>query len=58
MSKTAITTPDFPKPVQTDPSFVVTMLPCYDKDRLASVSVSQIFIDYLSTMGLVQKQET
>lgn len=55
MGKTAISTPEFPKLVQADPEYKVTVFPPYAKEHLASVDVSPEFVEYLASMGLVQK---
>lgn len=55
MGKTALSTPEFPKHVQADPEYKVTMFPPYAKEHLASVDVGPEFVEYLSSMGLVQK---
>lgn len=52
--KTAISTPDFPAAVQKDPDFAVSILPPYSRAHLASVDVSEPFIDYLASMRMVQ----
>jgi len=56
MGKTAISTPDFPKLVQADPYYKVTVLPPYSREHLASVDVGAPFLEFLDKgMGMVQK---
>eukprot|EP00977_Amphora_coffeiformis_P017966 scaffold6061_cov156-Amphora_coffeaeformis.AAC.4 len=54
--KTAISTPDFPKQVQADATYQVTMHPPYTKEFLKSVDVSPPFVEFLGTIGLVAKE--
>jgi len=56
VGKTAISTPDFPKQVLSDPAFTVSVFPPYAKDHLASVDVSETFVDFLTSFGMVQIQ--
>merc|ERR1712070_151603 len=44
MGKTAISTPDFPRLVQENPDYKVTILPPYTREHLASVDPSDAFI--------------
>lgn len=54
MGQSAISTPEFPRRLQSDPDFAVTVFPPYSKDFLASVDVSPPFVDFLGTLGMVQ----
>lgn len=56
--KTAISTPDFPKKVQADPNFKVSVYPPYTKEFLASVKVSPPFVGFLASIGMVAKDDT
>lgn len=55
MGTAAISTPDFPKQMSSNPDFSVTVNPPYTKDFLASVDVSPPFVEFLAGMGMVQR---
>lgn len=55
--KTAIGTPDFPRQLEKNPDFEVTVEQPWSSEHLASVDVSPPMVDYLTKMGLVQKPE-
>jgi len=56
MGKTAISTPDFPTKVIADPDFKVSVFPPYSAEHLKSVDVSDPFVKYMATIGLVAKE--
>ena len=55
MGKTAISTPDFPTQVIADPDFKVSVFPPYSAEHLKSVDVSDPFVDFMASIGLVAK---
>lgn len=54
MGQSAISTPDFPRQVQSNPDFAVSVFPPYAQDFLASVDVSPPFIDFMVAAGWAQ----
>lgn len=57
MGKTAISTPDFPRLVQANPDYKVTVFPPYTRQHLASVDTSDAFISMIQSMGMLAKDE-
>jgi 2,4-dienoyl-CoA reductase-like NADH-dependent reductase (Old Yellow Enzyme family) len=57
MGKTAISTPDFPRLVQENPDYEVTVFPPYTREHLASVDTSDAFISMIQAMGMLAKDE-
>jgi len=54
MGQSAISTPDFPREMQRNPDFAVSVYPPYDPDYLARVEVSPPFIEFMQKNGWVQ----
>merc|ERR1712070_957909 len=55
MGKTAISTPDFPRLVQENPEYKVTVFPPYTREHLASVDTSEAFISMIKSMGMLSQ---
>jgi len=51
MGQSAISTPDFPKEVNRDPGFAVSVFPPYDPDFLARVEVTPPFVEFMQKNG-------
>merc|ERR1712046_113625 len=56
MGKTALSTPDFPRLVQENPDYKVTVFPPYTREHLASVDTSDAFIAMIQSIGMLAKE--